>query len=269
MQGDTYVRFAFSDFSAYINIGPRAAARTPRQSPLRRMVSREHYLTWQPNTSGPYVRVGRFLAPFGLRLQDHTVYTRKYTGFHVIEETYNASGGYFGSDWELHVTAFTPADPFTSSGPREKGGVAYFEKTLLDETAAIGGQFRAGFGKGSDRYTTGLVGKYYLGSANLMALGEANVIVQDFSADGSPTRTQLASYLGLSYWPIQGLMLTGAYEKFDTDLEVSATFRDAYRFEVQYFPWAHFEVHWLNKIELQSDYSQPTFLSLLMGHYYL
>jgi hypothetical protein len=64
-------------------------------------------------------------------------------------------------------------------------------------------------------------------------------------------------------------MLTGAYEKFDSDLDISATFRDAYRFEVQYFPWAHWELHLLNKIELQADYSTPTFLSLLMVHYYL
>ena len=42
MQGDTYVRFAFGQFSAYLNVGPRAAPREPRQSFGQRFVSREH-----------------------------------------------------------------------------------------------------------------------------------------------------------------------------------------------------------------------------------
>lgn len=269
MQGDTYVRFELGSLSAFLSLGPRAAARTPRQSPLRRMVSREHYVTWQPETSGIYARAGRFLAPFGLRLQDHTVYTRKYTGFHVIEETYNASLGYFGSDWEVHGTAFVPADRFTSSGPREKGAALLGEKTFLDDSAAIGLQLRAGTGQGSERYTFGTLGKLYLDGPSLMVLGELDVIVQDFAASTSPRRTQLASYLGVTRWLTTGVMLTFAYERFDQDLAASATFRDAYRLELQFFPWAHWELHTLAKLEFQGEYDDPTALALMMLHYYL
>lgn len=269
MQGDTYVRLAMGAVSAYLNVGPRAAARTPRQSPVRRMISREHYLTWQPDTSGIYARVGRYLAPFGLRLADHTVYTRKFTGFHVVEESYNASLGYFGAGWELHATAFAPADRFTSAGRRESGGVLYAETSLLDGSGAFGLQARAGKGHASNRYTAGTVAKWYFAGPELMLQGEADFILETFAAETSPSRVQLASYLGLTHWPTRGLMLTAAFERFDPDLSASATFRDAFRLEAQLFPWAHWELHAMTKLEWQGEYRDPNLLSLLLLHYYL
>ena len=39
------------------------------------VISREHYVMWRPDeAAGVYVRAGRFMAPYGLRLADHTAY---------------------------------------------------------------------------------------------------------------------------------------------------------------------------------------------------
>ncbi|HEY4057206.1 MAG TPA: hypothetical protein VGM39_11390 [Kofleriaceae bacterium] len=45
--------------------------------------SREHYAMWQQNPDsgeGFYVRVGRFMPTFGLRLAEHIVYTQRFGG---------------------------------------------------------------------------------------------------------------------------------------------------------------------------------------------
>ena len=36
---------------------------------------------WRPAALGPYVRAGRFFAPFGLRLAEHYAYVRRDTGY--------------------------------------------------------------------------------------------------------------------------------------------------------------------------------------------
>jgi hypothetical protein len=235
---------------------------------LRRMVSREHYLMYQIDDE-TYVRAGRFLAPMGLRQHDHNVYTRKYTGQQILEETYNLSAGLNKSGWELHATAFVPADPFTSAGPREMGGTVYYEKLLMDEVASLGGQTRVGIGADSNRYLAGFIGKYYFEGPQLLLMAEVDTVLQDFAAEVSPTRLQLASYLGLSYWPTTGVMLGVTAERYDEDLAVKRTFRDAYTLQAQYFPRAHFEIHALAKVDLQGEYADPGFLGLLMLHYYL
>ncbi len=105
-----------------------------------RFISREHYFMWRPSATGPYARLGRFYAPYGIRFVEHIYFVRRYTGYELYNETYNLSGGYVADDWELHVSAFTPPpssfpDPLQSVGARESGGAGYFEKRLGDMAA--------------------------------------------------------------------------------------------------------------------------------------
>ncbi len=68
-----------------------------------RFISREHYLMWRPSATGPYARLGRFYAPYGLRFVEHIYFVRRYTGYELYNETYNLNGGYVADDWEVHV----------------------------------------------------------------------------------------------------------------------------------------------------------------------
>ena len=87
-------------------------------STASRFISREHYVMWEPQSVGPYVRLGRFYAPYGLRFPEHLLYIRRDLGFDLLRETYNLSGGYMFSAWELHLTRSRPTSSGTSAATR-------------------------------------------------------------------------------------------------------------------------------------------------------
>jgi hypothetical protein len=222
--------------------------------------------------------MGRFYAPYGMRFVEHVYYVRRYTGYELYNETYNVSGGYVDDEWELHVTAFTPPptsfpDPLSSTGLRESGGAAYFEKRLA-KMAALGAQTRIGIGKDMNRYQGGLIGKLWLEPAKLLFLGEADFIRQQVTA-ASPSygQNQFVSYLGVTAFPIRGLMVGGAYERFQENLAVSTTGRNAFNVQINFFPWAHFELVFLARYQLtgfQATQATPaSTLFMTQLHYYL
>ena len=170
MQADGYARFAFGDqFSLYLQGGSAATSgstsrpRSRIDSVTDRLISNEHYLMWRPSATGPYLRIGKFFAPYGLRFVEHIFFVQRYTGFDIYNETYNVSGGYVADDWELHLTLFAPPpesfpNPLQSVGVRESGGAAYGEKRFKG-MAALGLQTRIGVGSEMNRYEFGAVGK--------------------------------------------------------------------------------------------------------------
>lgn len=273
MQGDTYANFFFGDFTVATIVGPRAAARTPRQGFGVRMNSREHWVMWREKTTGPYVRAGRFLAPFGLRQQDHTAFNRRYLGFHSYEETYNLSGGWVKNDWEGHVTLFAPPPgplhEVWGGGPKQAGATGYYERRVLDKRGAVAGQFKLALTEFDARYIAGGVAKYYLESAKVLFMGELDLGVQDFDAMGSPTRAQLTGYASATYFPVQGIMVGGAIQRHDTDLSVDGTGYDAVQLSLQFFPRSHLELHTFGRLEFSGDYDKPRGVGFLMLHYWL
>jgi hypothetical protein len=270
MQGDTYVYLKGGAFSFYGVGGPRAQVRGPRDSVVDRFGSREYWLMWRPKSTGPYVRAGRFFAPLGLRSQDHTTYVRRYLGLHSWEETYNVSAGNVTDEYEAHATVFT-AVPYAlmGYGSRATGGSLYYEMRLADDKAVVGAQARASFADADRSYLLGGIGKYWLEEPRVLFMGELDVALQDF-VDTGPTRPQLAAYLSANYWPITGLMLGGVLERFDQDMSVADLARDAASLTVQYFPWAHWELMLIGKLEFQGgEYSDPTSVGMFQLHYYL
>lgn len=273
MQGDTYANFRFADFSASIIVGPRAAARTPRAAFIERFNSREHWVMWRPKSTGSYARVGRFYAPFGLRQQDHTVFTRRYLGFHSFEETYNISGGYIKNDWETHLTLFAPGpgplQTVLGGGPATFGASGYYERRIADSTGAIGGQAKLAITDASTRFIAGGIGKYYLEDLKLLVMGELDVGVEAFDADDSPSRTQLTGYLGLTYFPMNGVMVGTAIQRHDPDISIADTGFDAVQLSVQWFVRSHIEAHLLSRVEFSGDYQKPRGMGLFILHYWL
>jgi hypothetical protein len=270
MQGDTYAWLRLKDFSLYTAVGPRAQVRPERDSFLHRIVPREYWVMWRKKTTGWYGRAGRFFAPFGLRSQDHTLYARRYLGFHTFEETHNLSGGRVENDWEVHLTAFTRVpDALFGNGPRHSGVAAYYERRLgEDEDMVVGAQARAALGEDDRQYLVGGLGKYYLEPARLLLMGELNLGYQDFLF-GAAGRPQLAAQLGVTYWPITGVMLGTTLQRYDQDLKVKNLARDAAQISIQYFPLAKWELMLLGRVELQGELGSPTNLAMLQLHYYL
>jgi hypothetical protein len=253
MQWDFYARVAFTDaFSFMVEGGLRGEVR-PEDTALgarftptpEHFISREHYFMWRPSATGPYARLGRFYAPYGIRFVEHIYFVRRYTGYELYNETYNLSGGYVSDQWELHLTAFTPPpssfpDALQSVGARESGGAGYFEYRLGD-MAALAPQVRIGVGKEVSRYQGGLVGKLWVEKAKLLFLGEADFIRQQVSA-ANYGQNQFVSFLGATLFPIQGIMLGGAYERFQENLAVKGTERNTFIGQLNVFPYAHVEL---------------------------
>jgi hypothetical protein len=283
MQFDLYGRAAYDAFSFNVTVGDRGIVRpvdpsvAGRSSDFAaRIVSREHYLMWRPGASGPYVRLGRFAAPYGIRFVEHIYFVRRYTGFNLYEETYNLSGGYLADDWELHATAFVhvPAsfpDLVTAAGAHESGGALSGERRFAN-MAAVGLQARVGVAGEEARYQAGAVGKLWIDKAKLLLLGEADFIYQRIAAPASTSQNQLVSYVGATY-VMRGLMAGVAYERFQENLSVSGTGRNAYDAEVNLFPWAHFEIVLLGRYQKAAagslQDSAAATLGMLQLHYYL
>jgi len=281
MQADAYFRFAFTDaVSLYVTAGARGEVRPADESISARFttlgdrfISREHYLMWRPSATGPYARVGRFYAPYGIRFVEHIYYVRRYTGYELYNETYTASGGYVSDDWELHVSAFTPPpasfpDSFQAVGARESGGALYFEKRLAG-MAALAAQGRLGFGDQMNRYQGGAIGKLWVEQAKVLLLTEADFIRQEVKA-ASYGQNQLVAYAGATVFPLPGTMVGLFYERFQENLTVKDTARNAYNLQINFFPWAHFELMGILRYQTLAGPNDPdTLLGMLQLHYYL
>lgn len=279
MQAELYGRAAFGDtgISLYVAGGLRGATRAdPTGATIHSTagISREHFLMWKPSATGAYVRAGRFYAPYGLRLVEHIYYVRRYSGFNLFEETYNLSGGYLDEDWEVHATAFTsPPKGFPvalrSSGARAVGGAIYGEKRFA-AMAAVGLQSRVAVNSDQRQIQFGGVGKVWVDQAKLLLMAELDV--HHNNVIGNIAYNQLVSYLGATFFPVKGVMAGVAVERYQGDLRLASTARNAVDLEINLFPWAHCEIVLLGRYQVTGNGSadgDPASLGMLQLHYYL
>lgn len=94
---------------------------------------------WQEREGahGLFVRAGRFLPVYGLRLAEHPVFTRRYGGSPLYGEAYGLALEYIDPRWELHATGFLHDRLLTDSV--EKGdGAALYAELRASETTALG-----------------------------------------------------------------------------------------------------------------------------------
>lgn len=275
MQADLAARVGAGAFSLVASAGLRGrvrsgapsspesdASQVDEPSALSYLISREHYLYWRPAPTGPYARAGRFFAPYGLRLVDHTAYVRRYLGYNLLEETYGAGGGVVAKGWELHTTAFV-SDPLRGAAREEVGGAAMVE--LHGDQAAGGLSARGGVAESDTRLQAGLHGKFFWEAAHLLFQAEIDGVRQMF--DTGPSRWQIAGYAGPVWIPTRGLYIGAAYEILDEDVEVRAVSRHAGGLWASFLPWAHVEVMLSGRAQLVGT-SDRVMTALLQLHYY-
>jgi hypothetical protein len=104
------------------------------ESALHVLWSREHYVMWRldpSETHGVFVRAGRFMPTFGLRLAEHIVYTQRFGGRQLYHEAYGASVAYVDHQVEVHVTGFVH-DPIARAAEQGDGGAIYGELRLAE-----------------------------------------------------------------------------------------------------------------------------------------
>ncbi len=273
MQLDGQVRVEKGDFSFTGIVGFRGQVRDSDQYVPRdnadpanalRIISREHFVSWSPASRGPYVRAGRFFAPFGLRLAEHITYIRRDLGFNLLEETYNLSAGFLENAWEAHLTVFGP--DLLQNGSQEKGVAGYYERRLFDEKASIAAQGRFALGEQRQTITLGAVAKYFLEPAKLLFMGEANLL--HATPEGSQASNQFVGAGGLAFLPVRGIMLTGLAERRQTDITYKHSALNAATGLLSWFPYPHFEIQLVGRLQMPTvGDSHKTFLAQI--HYFM
>ncbi|MDX2020898.1 MAG: hypothetical protein SF187_11720 [Deltaproteobacteria bacterium] len=229
------------------------------------LVSREHFFMWQPAAVGPYVRLGRFFAPYGLRMAEHILYVRRDLGFNQLMESYNLSAGAVYDAWELHVTGFLP-DFARHIGSDEGGVAALFERRILNDHGSIGLQGKYGNGPGIERTMAGVVGKLHMPSLRTMLLAEANLVHQELSVVGGSN--QFVGAAGFASFPTRGLVLTVLGERNHQDIAIKGTAWNAGTVLLGWFPYPHFEVAAMGRLQFpEGQDTTQTFLFQI--HYFL
>jgi hypothetical protein len=276
MQADAYARAAIPrGFSVSVTAGLRGQIRDPEEpvppdsfqpTDAYRFISREHYVMWQPAAVGPYIRAGRFFAPYGLRFPEHVLYVRRDLGFDHLKETYNVSGGWTLPSWELHLTAFAP-DFVRHIGSNEKGLAAYYERRLLDDSLALGAQARIADAPGLTRFIWGGVAKCYLERLRTLFLAEIDTVHMVFDGNGTGARTQVIGVAGLAVLPVRGVFVTLLGERNQIDVKVRDAAWNAADLLVNWFPYPHLEAQIMGRLQFPvgGDTAKTLFAQL---HYF-
>jgi hypothetical protein len=276
MQADLSVRLALPvGFSIAATGGFRGQVRDPNllvppedYQPIStsRFISREHYLTWQPQAVGPYLRAGRFFVPYGLRFAEHNLYLRRDLGFDQLEESYNVSGGFISDPWELHVSMFAP-DVVRHIGSDQSGMAGLYEHRLADDRLALAGQARLAIGPGLTRFMFGGYGKWYVERLRTLLLAEVDGVQLLFDDPAVGTRVQAVGALGFTVLPVPGVMVTLLGERNQIDVAVADAWTAATAL-VNWFPYAHCEAQVMGRLQFPTggEIAKTLFIQL---HYFL
>jgi len=159
--------------------------------------NREFWGLYQNQSAAVYVKVGRMLLPYGLRLQNDDAFVRNKTGF-----TYNRHDLALEVGWE----------------PGPWSVVANITDTRLSTIASIVyRRFRVGGSYSRDTKTSG---KFLLGAFGGVNFGRVTCIGQgDFITESGVDR--FAGLLELNFLLTQGFNVKASYEFFDRDRDVS------------------------------------------------
>lgn len=277
MQADAAARVVVPDtgLSVVGTLGLRGQARDPdvlvpaqnyQPTSTSRLISREHYLMYQPQAVGSYARIGRFFAPFGLRFAEHTLYIRRDLGFGTMRESYNFGVGAVRPEWELHLTLFGP-DIVREFGSDEAGAAAYYERRIAGGTGAFALQGRVADGPGVTRIIGGVVGKAYVEGLRTFFFAEADAVQLRFDGAAPATRHQIVAAAGFTVMPGKGFMgtLVGERNQIDVALPDAWTAVNAF---LNWFPVAHFELQAVGRLQhATGGATARTFLFQL--HYFL
>lgn len=219
-------------------------------SPLHVLWSREHYVMWQQKpgeNSGLYIRAGRLMPTFGLRLAEHVVYTQRFGGRPLYGEAYALAASYVTPAFEVHATGFMH-DPYGT--PVEKGdGGALYAEARVGEHAAVGLEGKYSSGDEITAMYGGVTGKVHLEGPDVLLLAEGQVIRKELVAAGDK-QTQLAGYVMASRPFDNGILVDVGVGHFTQDTRVKGLYRDAIDVNVHWFMTSHIEWLLTTRLEL-------------------
>lgn len=230
--------------------------------------SREHYLMWQQRpgeNAGLYVRAGRLMPVFGLRLAEHVAYTQRFGGYPLYGEAYAAAIAYVSPRFEVHATGFVH-DAIASAVEHGDGG-AFYGEVRLGGRYAIGAEAKYAADDDQHRTYAGLTAKAYVPAAELLVQAEG-VFVRNDLVPTDYTYDQLLGYVLATRPLAQGWLLDVGVGHYTQNMDVEGNYRDCIDVNVHWFTTSHLELLATTRLELVSSGSNGGY-ALAQLHYRL
>ena len=251
MQAEVYASAGARGFT----VNATGGLRRPQEggSAAHVLWSREHYLMWQQHAGGNdgfYVRAGRLMPTYGLRLAEHIAYTQRFGGYPLYGEAYALALSYVTERFEAHATGFVH-DPIADT-PEHGDGGAFYGEVRIGKHAALGAETKYAGDDDVHRTYGGMTGKLYLPSADLLLQGEGELVHNKIQATGR-TYNQLVGYLLATRPIVEAWLLDVGVGHYTQDTQVKGNYRDCVDVNVHWFVSSHFEVLATTRLELVSS----------------
>ena len=202
---------------------------------------------WQQKpgeTAGLYVRAGRFMPVFGLRMVEHPTYTRKWGGTPLYGETYGLAVEYIDPRFEVHATGFIK-DPVIDT-PEHSNGAAAIGEYRVNEKLSVGveGMFTQSDDEKKGR--VGLVAKFLAPGDTLLQF-EGQFMNQIIEPRGAPK--QIIAYLMGSKPLGDAFMLDVGLGYFNENVQITELNREAVDVNFHWFATSHIEAIFTGRLE--------------------
>ncbi len=210
-------RFLNEQLTLYIDqtVGPNNA------------VSREAFALVRAGSG--YAKVGKFLLPYGLRLQDDDEFIRSFTGFSYFTPDQGVEVGFEPGplQFAVAVTNGEVGTQETNSGKQVTSSAA-----LVFRNLRLGGSASRDHAPDGLRDVMGGFGGLSIGP--IVLLGEVDYIRED--PDAAAQVEQLAAYVEADVLAARGVNLKATFGYFDPDLEFDSGTQRRSRFGLEVFP---------------------------------
>jgi hypothetical protein len=166
-----------------------------------------------------WVKAGKFVLPYGLRLEDDQAFIRQFTGFTFNNPDLGVEIGYEPSHWSLVASATngTAGSVDNNTDKQIVGSAAYVHQNFR---VGVSGSFNKG--EAAETNSAALWGGFHLGPAVL--LGEFDFVHDE--PDATTKRDQIITYAEIDYLITQGWNIKAAYEYYDPDTSIDENQRD-------------------------------------------
>jgi len=233
-------------FSLYVDVGARSSEYGKEAT--THAWSREHFLMWQQKpgeATGLFVRAGRFMPVFGLRIAEHPVYVRKWGGTPLYAETYGAAIEYIDPKFELHATGFIK-DPVIDTPEHSDGGALLGEYRITDKLS-IGAEVMYTKSNDDTKIRSGALAKLYLPSAETQLMFEGQFLYQTIDPVGAPN--QIVAYLAASKFIGSAYMVDIGLNYLNENIRITELDREAADLNVHWFATSHIELIFTGRYE--------------------
>ncbi|MEJ7597674.1 MAG: hypothetical protein WKG01_07180 [Kofleriaceae bacterium] len=231
--------------SRYVTAGSRPS--TVGNESTTRAWAREHYVMWQQKpgeAAGLFVRAGRFMPVFGLRLAEHPTYTRRFGGTPLYGDTYGVAVEYVTSKFEAHLTGFIK-DPLLDTVEHSNGGALYSE-LRLDETLAVGLEGMFTDSDDDKKIRIGGTAKKLLTGPEILLQAELQFVNQliDSAVSDEPLGAPkgLVGNVMASRMFGDGVLIDVAVGHYDPNIRIKNLDRDCVDLNIHWFTTSHVEL---------------------------